>query len=314
MESKIIITGGNGFIGSFLGEKLCDSGNKVISLDTSFNPDKKIESFAGNISDSKLLENIIDKGDVVVHLACSSIPAISEANQKKDIEENLLGTINLLEVLREKQVSKLVYLSSGGTVYGNTLKKPVRESDETHPKNSHGALKISIEKYIGVYGHLYGLQSVIIRPGNVYGRTFAANKQFGAVDVFLQKALNSEPISIWGDGSIVRDYIHVSDVVDFIIKAISNNSVSGIFNLGTGKGTSQRELVKIIEKILEKKVKVIYTPKRSFDVKHNVLDISKAEKTGWKPKFSLEDGIRDLYQKISRVTPVKTTPKTYSRE
>lgn len=286
-KRRIIITGGNGFIGTALREKLAARGySSVISPNT-------------RLSNRSAFTKILQKNDIVVHLACSSTPAISERNPQKDVEENLLGTLYLLDACREKNIRKFIFASSGGTVYGNIARKPSKESDPTEPKNSHGVLKLAIEKYIGVYKNLCGMDFAILRIGNPYGRKKIRATPHGAVDVFLQKILAGKPIEIWGDGRVVRDYIHIDDVTDFILRAIEHTSVSGVYNVGTGKGTSLNALVKTIERATKKKSRLIHRPQRGFDLSYNVLAIKKARATGWKPRYTLSNGLRNLLATLS---------------
>ncbi len=245
-KNKIIITGGNGFIGSNLAKRLYSLGHKnLVIVDRNKSKNSKIKTVLGSFSDKDLLSRTINKNDIVVHLACSSIPATSESNREKDIEENVIGTLNLLDVCIKKGAGKFVFVSSGGTVYGDYGKKLLKEEFNCNPANSHGAMKLAIEKYIQIFNRLYGLKYVIARKGNVYGRIGDRNRQQGAIDVFLQKILNSEQVEIWGDGNSVRDYVFIDDAVEFLVKAIKN-PIQGVFNVGTGKGTPLKEIIKII--------------------------------------------------------------------
>jgi len=298
-KQRIIITGGGGFIGSSLAKELDQKGySNVLKIDKFPSVNGADKKYAiCDISDVEKLQNIIQKGDVIIHLASSIIPATSEANIKKDIEENLLGTISLLEVCRAKKIKKFIYLSSGGTVYGNTDKKKSKETDVTNPKGFYGVLKLSIEKYLEVYGHIYGMKYTIIRLGNAFGRKDTGNKNVWAVDNFLQKILNNEACVINGDGNIVRDYIYIDDVTNFITRVISDDNINGIINLGTGKGTSVNEIISTIEKVSGKKALVKHSKGKKADVPYNVLDISKLKALGWKPQYDLKKAIEDLCTK-----------------
>jgi UDP-glucose 4-epimerase len=278
-KARIIMTGGNGFIASALIPLLKKKGFPVTSIEST-----DFESIA--------------QGDVVIHLACTSLPAISENDRIKDIEENLIGTIKLLDACVQKKASKLVYLSTGGAMYDDKEGRPSKESDPINPKNSYGALKASIERYIAVYGNLYGLKYVIVRPGNIYGRSKIKSDIFGAVDVFAHKALFGEEITILGDGETVRDYIHISDAAEFISRAATTDLEQGVYNLGTGNGTSLNEILLLLQKSLGKDIRVKRVGGRKSDARWSVLDISKALSTGWKPRFPrLEQGIAFSYGK-----------------
>ena len=298
-KQRLVITGGNGFIGSFLVEQLLNLGYKnIISLNRSVRKNNpKIKTVVCDISkNEKILSKFINKEDVVIHMACSTIPGTSEANKIKGVEENIIGSLKLLEICREKNINKFIFMSSGGAIYGDNGQKAFKESDLVNPKSLYGVIKVTVEKYIGVYEHLHKMKSVIIRASNPYGRKIIKTDKLGVVDIFLKKALDNEVIQIWGDGKNIRDYIHIDDLIDFLILAIEKDSLTGIYNIGTGVGISLNEIIRLIEKVIERKVQVIYSSQREVDVLYNVLNIEKAKAVGWKPKYNLSDGIRKLIE------------------
>ena len=282
-NQRIVVTGASGFIGSALRTELAKRKRRVVVTSL-------------RLSDRNGFFKILRPGDIVVHLACSTIPTTSEQNPQKDVQDNVIGTLNLLAACRHKKVAKFIFASSGGTVYGNQGQHRVRESDPTEPQNAHGAMKLAIEKYISLY-ESHVLASAILRISNPYGRKAGGAKMQGAVDIFLKKGLAGEPIEIWGDGKIVRDYVHIDDVIAFFVRAIEHKNVRGVYNVGTGIGTSLNTLLKLIERTTKKKLRVRYHPSRSLDVAYNVLDIRKARAAGWKPRYTLLRGIQESYRK-----------------
>lgn len=296
-NQRVVITGGNGFIGSFLANRLVVTGNKIEILSNktgNIAPGANFH-YCNILNDVEIMDEVIQKGDVVVHLACSTIPAISEKNRSTDLTENVAGSIKLLEICVKKKIKKIIFASSGGTVYGNNSKRNHKEDDVLMPLNSYGAIKVAIENYIQVFNHLYGLPFIILRISNPYGRTnLPSTKMIGAVDVFLRNAIENKEIVIWGDGKNVRDYIFIDDLIDFMMKSIEQEEMSGIYNVGTGIGVNLIDLVTIIRKITNRKIRVRYEESRAVDVKRNVLDIRKASDFDWYPKYSLEEGIKQI--------------------
>src|SRR3989339_112845 len=274
-KNRIIITGGKGFIGSHLIKNLTAKNYKnLLSIDKHKSKNQSTKTVVGDFFDTKILNNTLQKDDTVIHMACSSVPALSETD-------------------KEKQVKKVIYFSSGGTVYGNYGKRAIKETDAQNPFNAHGAMKLAVEKYLQVFSHVHGLNYIILRPGNPYGRTIDNHKNQGIIDIFLKKITNNEPLEIWGDGKIVRDYIHINDLTGLIIKIIENEVNNEIFNAGTGIGTSINELIKIIKKTTGKNITVNYRGTRNFDVKYNILNIEKAKKLlNWQPRINIEQGVK----------------------
>ncbi len=296
-EQRIIITGGNGFIGSALLDVLILFNYKPIVLDKKKSKNKEVDFFIGDFFDKKLLNKIIKKNDIVIHLACTTIPATSELNRQKDVRENIIGTLNLLDVCAQKQIKKFIFVSSGGTVYGNIGKKKAKENMPCNPINSHGVMKLTIENYIKIYSRLYNLKYVILRGANPYGGK--SKKTQGIIDVFFDKIQKQQNLEIWGDGSVVRDYIYIDDFIDAFLLIIKNNIFNKIYNIGTGKAHSINDIIKIISKILNKKIKVKYKQNRNFDLPYNVLDVSLIQKElNWQAKTSLKKGLSLMYENI----------------
>ena len=210
----------------------------------------------------------------------------------------ICGSLNVLECAVKNKVSKVVFLSSGGTVYGNPVFTPIAETHPTNPICSYGINKLAIEKYCFLYQQLYGLDTVILRLANPYGERQRLDSGQGVVPVFLGRALRNQPLEIWGDGSTIRDFLYISDVIDAITSAClyEADGSQNLFNIGSGKGISLNELIFLIEKVVDKKLDIVYKSSRSFDVPSNILSISKAQEyLAWYPKVSNEDGLRRFF-------------------
>jgi len=298
-KNRIVITGGSGFIGSHLVTSLIKNGyENLLVIDKNRPADRGLRFIKGDFANGRLLNRTIKNGDIIIHLACSTIPSTSEQNKEKDLTENVIGAIRLLEHCRQKKIKNFIFLSSGGTVYGK-IDKPAKETDAAQPINAHGLMKYLIEKYLEVYHRLYGLNYTIIRAANPYGREIIGSRRQGAIDIFLKKAAADELIEIWGNGRVTRDYFHIDDLTALLLKIIKKPALNQTINAGSGRGTSLNGLIEIIAKITGKKLKIKYLPNRTFDLPYNVLNINKTKKIlNWRPKITLAEGIKKLHGRL----------------
>ncbi|MFA6422447.1 MAG: NAD-dependent epimerase/dehydratase family protein [Candidatus Buchananbacteria bacterium] len=299
-KKRVVITGGAGFIGRNFIEGLKSQGiYEIISLDLFDLKDGEVTSVVGRYGDKDLLRKTLQKGDIVYHLACSTVPAVSEKDVFKDLNENIIDTINLLDICLESEIELFVFASSGGTVYGEVAEIPIREESEANPINFHGIMKLMIEKYVKLYGLRHNFNYIIMRPSNLFGRIPEASRIQGAVDIFIKKALANELIEIWGNGEVIRDYIYIDDMVDLMIKIIDSDIKNTTINIGSGTGHSLNTIIKKIKEKLELEIEVKYMPARGFDIACNILDIAKAQNLyNWHPKVNLEMGIEKTIEKI----------------
>lgn len=299
---RALVIGGAGFIGSHLVDRLLVQGTAVRVYDRSperFRPTPtEVDFRQGNFDDSTSLAEALADVDIVYHLLSTSVPSTSNLDPAADIRGNLIGTVRLLELMRSAEVQRMVYLSSGGTVYGPPQTDPVRETHPERPISSYGIVKSAIEKYILMEQYLHGLSPVILRPSNPYGPRQGHGGVQGVVGTFLWRVASNEPIEIWGDGSVVRDFIHVSDLVELCVLCGSAD-LTGVFNAGSAKGVSIRRILEIVGDVTGHEIAPTFKPGRGFDVPRVVLDISAVrEKTGWQPTTELETGIEDTWKWI----------------
>ncbi|HZS65758.1 MAG TPA: NAD-dependent epimerase/dehydratase family protein [Burkholderiales bacterium] len=298
--ASCLVLGGAGFIGSHLAQALAQQNHRVKVFDRPhvdrlplFAPAKGFEVFTGDFLNPHALAPALQGTEVVFHLVSTTLPKNSNDNPVYDVESNVLGSLRLLELCREHGVRKLIFVSSGGTVYGVPRTTPVAEDHPTEPICSYGIHKLMVEKYMALAHRLHGLDYRILRPANLYGPRQRLDIAQGAVAVFLDRALRDQPIEIWGDGSAVRDYVYIDDAVDAMLKAASFEGAQRIFNIGSGKGASLNQLVAQIEKLLGRRVKVKHSAPRALDVPANVLDSSLAERLlGWRAGTALGVGLR----------------------
>jgi len=297
---NILVLGGCGFIGSYIADALLRAGHGVRVLDHSpekfREPVSAIDYCVSDFSDNAMLETAMDGIDVVFHSLSTSVPETSNRNPEQDIRGNLINTVRLLDIMKKASIKRMVFLSSGGTVYGNPDTIPIPENHPLNPLCSYGIVKAAIEKYLFMYQQLYGLQSVIIRPSNPYGPRQGHTGIQGVISTFTAKIMRGEPIQVWGNGEVVRDFFHVKDLARLCVMAVENDSV-GVFNAGSGSGCSIRKLIGIISDVSGLSPDIEYREARQFDVREVILDIQKAESTfGWKPEISLNDGIRSYWE------------------
>lgn len=298
---NILILGAAGFIGTNLTLNLSKNKDDKITL-----VDKNKEYFVNiekkclkNVTikeaslDEKMDFSILDGQDIVYHLVSSNVPTTSNQHISLDIQANVLFSSYLFDACVEHSVKKVVFISSGGTVYGKEATCPLSEETPTNPISSYGIQKITIEKLLYLYNYIYGLDYRIIRLANPYGPYQRPNGVLGAVTTFTYKAIKREEIQVYGDGSVVRDYIYIDDAINAIIKVVNGENKHHTFNLGCGYGTSIKELLLTIEKALGIELKIVYRAGRTVDVPVNYLDISRYEKYyGKLNPISLEEGIK----------------------
>ncbi|HEY2336833.1 MAG TPA: NAD-dependent epimerase/dehydratase family protein [Burkholderiales bacterium] len=298
--ASCLVLGGGGFIGSHLAEALLSAGHRVRLFErphlmalTAPATAAKAEIVTGDFLNYGDLARALSGIEVVFHLISTTLPKPSNDNPVYDVETNLVGSLRLLELCRAHRVRKVVFSSSGGTVYGVPATVPIAEAHPTEPLCSYGIQKLAIEKYLQLEHALHGLDYCILRPSNPYGERQRTDVAQGAIAVFLERALRGEPIEIWGDGSVVRDYVYVGDVAEAFVRAVSYEGAQRVFNVGSGTGTSLKELIEKIGALLGRKPAVDYRPARRVDVPINVLDSSAAARhLGWRARTPLAQGLQ----------------------
>jgi UDP-glucose 4-epimerase len=291
--------GGAGFMGSHLVDALVERGHNVRVFDRP-NVDtrnltyslKDIDLYSGDITNEVDLAGAIRGMETLVHLVSTTIPQSSNDNPIYDAETNIVGSLKLLTLALELGIKKVIFASSGGTVYGIPNMLPIPETHATNPICAYGIAKLTIEKYLNLFNHLYGLEYAVLRIANPFGERQNPLTGQGAVSTFLWKTLVGEPITIWGDGSVARDYLHISDVIPAFVRVTEAETPSRTYNLGSGKAFTLNEIISAIAAITGTVPAVQFTPARRLDVPVNYLDISQARKElGWAPKLTLEQGM-----------------------
>jgi UDP-glucose 4-epimerase len=294
---RILVLGGSGFLGSHIVDKFLAEKHDVVVYD--LYPERfrrspaGIKFHTGDFGNVGALSELIATGfDTVIHCVSTTTPKSSNESPEFDIQSNVIGTLYLLDICVKHNVGKLVFLSSGGTVYGDIGDKDmVAETHAVRPMCSYGVSKLTIEHYLDVYRHLRGLNYVALRLSNPYGERQSPLRALGALTVFLHRSLKRQNVEIWGDGTVTRDYIYVGDVANAVYLA-SVNPISGIYNVGTGTGLSLRDILAQIARVVGREPEVTWLASRSFDVPRIVLDATKLrEMTQWSCATSLDDGV-----------------------
>jgi UDP-glucose 4-epimerase len=257
-----------------------------------FDNNERVEWLTGDMLSTHDINNAINGMDVVLHLVSFTLPQSSNDDLIYDVQTNLVASIQLLNAMAAKNVNRIIFISSGGTVYGIPKYLPIDENHPTDPLVSYGITKLTVEKYLLLFQRLHGIKANILRVANAFGERQRVETAQGAVTVFLHRALRGQPIEIWGDGSVIRDYIYVSDIADAFARAVAYSGRHSVFNISSEKGTSLNDLISMLKNILGKPVECRYLEGRPFDVPANILSNKLAmNELGWSPRVSLTDGI-----------------------
>jgi len=302
---KALVIGGSGFIGSHLVDELVERGWEVVVFDLRERRFDRLPERArfikGDLSQAYLVREALAGVDVVFHLAWATIHEVSNQDPALDVEANLIPSLNLLEACRQAGIRRVVFISSGGTVYGPSKELPIAENHPQNPVTAYGVNKLAFEKYLRVFRHLHGMDYAILRPSVPYGPRQTPLSRQGAVAVFLHRVGTGLPITIWGDGRVTRDYFYVSDLVEALVASAERHlGEDRIFNIGGGKEVSLNQLIKLVEETVGRKAVVQYEPPRPFDIARIVLDTRLAhQEFGWRPKVSLAEGLAKTWTWIS---------------
>ncbi|WP_363323879.1 NAD-dependent epimerase/dehydratase family protein [uncultured Paracoccus sp.] len=301
---RCLILGASGFIGRHLVRRMADQGLAVRAMSRSREPSFEsphVEWIAGNPLDPEAVGAVLEGCESCVQLVTTTKPGTANGNMSYDISSNLINNVRIMQKLGQQPDMKFVYLSSGGTVYGNPLYVPIKEAHPTEPFSSYGITKLAIEKYIQMFVRLNRFKASILRVSNPFGEFQSFTDGQGVVPTFLWKVLNREAIEIWGDGLAVRDYIYVGDVCDAIIAALGYRGDKVVFNIGFGRGLSVLEILKGIEETVGFSTEVKHLDARPTDVQVSVLDNTLAfEELGWTPQTSFYEGLERTARWIER--------------
>jgi UDP-glucose 4-epimerase len=303
-----LIFGGNGFIGSHLAERLINTGYNVTVFDNFENGmsnletiKSRIEIIKGDFLSGSDIARALKNMDYVFHYISTTIPSTANKDPAYDIESNVIGSVKLFQSAVNSNIEKIVFSSSGGMIYGEPTSLPIRELDPLNPIDPYGISKLAIEKYLNYFSYTYGLDYTIFRYSNPYGERQNPNGKQGVIPIFLKRIKQGDPPVIYGNGSMIRDYIYIEDAIDATIAVLESKSHDTVFNVGSGEGRSVNQLVDIMSKVVGKKIIPNYIKENSKYIQKVILDISKIQnQIGWKPSINIEEGIRRTWEWINR--------------
>jgi UDP-glucose 4-epimerase len=302
--AKCLVVGANGFIGSHLVDKLVQKGEDVRAFDrfgekpVNFLPNDHIEQVAGNFLNRADLNSALEGIDYVFHLVSTTTPATAENDPLIDIETNIRMSVEFLEECAEHNVKKVIFASSS-SVYGDIdSNEPISETVAPEPVSPYTIGKLTIEHYLRYFKRKHNLNSVSYRISNPYGERHSPINRQGVIPIFLHRIANNEPITLLGDGSMVRDYLYVEDLAGLIAASFEDAKMP-LYNLGSGQGVSLNELIETIKNVTQREIQIEQSPKPPTFVQKVVLDISRFKNEfGIAPKTSLEDGIRKTWEYV----------------
>lgn len=294
-KTKALIIGGNGFIGSNLSDYLSEQDWEVYSFDmvSPKNPNPKVHYIQGDFFDDNVMEKIIQGMDIIYHSLSTVNPGNSNTKYMMGYSRDFIQTVKLCSMLQNTN-TKLIFLSSGGTVYGNQEVQPIKETAIAMPINHYGNVKLCIENTIRIFDIQAHSKMLIARISNPYGPGQDFTKGVGFIDAVVKKALSNDTIEVWGDGEVIRDYIYIDDVCKMLYALAQYEGDEVIFNISSGTGTSQNEIIKIVER-LNKNTHCIYKEGRSVDAKSIILDNSKIREIFKDEILGIEEGISNYY-------------------
>lgn len=302
---KVLVTGGTGFVGSFVVEELVAAGHEVVIVSNSRLLPRYLQPFAGSLTlkqgdfgEPSVLADTLPHCDAVVHLAWSTVPKEVKGAAAFELSSNVTSSVSLIEKAIDCGVKKFVFVSSGGTIYGIPRHSPIGEDHPLEPISVYGFGKLAVERLLTCYRHASALDFTVLRIANAYGERQNLMKNQGVVGIWLKRIFEGQPVEIWGDGTVVRDYIHVSDAARAVLSALLNGRPGHAYNIGSGTGYSLNQLLDCIRSLKDVPAfDVSYLPGRSFDVPANVLDIARSKnELAFAPQVSLLEGLSRTVQ------------------
>lgn len=303
--SNVLVLGANGFIGSHLVDKLAENLHTIRAFDrfssgeTLFDKSEYVEMFPGDYLNEGELREALKGMDYVFHFISTTTPVTAENDPIIDIDTNIRMSVELFKLCVEARVKRVIFASTGGAVYGENGGEPHKETDPTFPVSPYAIGKLTIENYLRYFKVKHNLNSTVFRIANPYGDRQPFHRKQGVIPIFLENIYRDRPITVMGDGTMVRDYIYVKDLADMIISTFEENSLKDVYNLGSGSGSSINELIDVAKSVTGKKVIVETRPIPSTFIQKVVLNTDKfTEDFGIRPTTDLQTGMAATYEYI----------------
>ena len=302
---KALVTGGAGFIGSHVVDALIEDGYQVTVIDDLSqgrrrNLHPKASFVRATIAHPRVEEWIRSiRPELIVHAAAHRDVRRSVIDPVFDAKTNIFGTLYILRAAAELKQCQCVFLSTGGAMFSDPKGVPYQETDDARPLSPYGISKLAGERYVDFFASTYGVPAVTLRLPNIYGPRQDASAEGGVIAIFIEKLLNRQTMTVFGDGEQTRDYLFVADVVSAVRRVVEQGA-TGLFHLGTGKETSVNHLIETLAALSEQKAKVRFIPEKQGEVRRSSLSAERAKKElGWKPQTRLEDGLRETFEWFS---------------
>ncbi|MFH1967330.1 MAG: NAD-dependent epimerase/dehydratase family protein [Patescibacteria group bacterium] len=299
---KIIVTGGSGFLGRHLLRALTQAGHQIKNIDLVINPE--FATIQADVRNRDLMTDLIKDADAVFHLASLIEAGESVQEPQKYLETNVMGTLNVLEAMTKNKIRNFIF-SSSAAIYGEPLRVPIKEDDRTLPISPYGVTKLAMEGLLSTYVALHGLTGVALRYFNLYGPGEHHQPETHAIPRFINQVIHGQPVTVWGDGKHLRDYVYIGDVVQAHLLALELTTTQPrqyhYCNLSTGQPNSVLEIIKELELLLGKTAQIKHFDDRPGDPRVLSADASKAKQLlGWQAQTSLQEGLKKTVEYFGR--------------
>ncbi len=298
---RAVLLGGSGFIGRWLSRSLIRRGLEVVALDLRQPEEKGVRYIRADLGEPEDVARAVEPGDAVVHLVHSSIPVESMNDPGAELSRNVIPYAELLERVADAGAALIAYSSSGGQVYGEAMELPLQESAPERPVTAYGVAKLAMEHLTRLATRRRGMSHILFRMGNPYGPLQELTNRHGIVPRLVRSVNRGEPVTVYGGGATVRDYVFVEDAAEAVAALVTGDALNTTVNIGTGAGASLNDLVALVEKVSGGKVSREDAPMRDADVERNVLDISLLKRlTGFEPETTLEQGLEATWRHLKQ--------------